>query len=96
MKTLRLRGFVRNDAVSVTEILCWCVCSLHWALGSPFLDSAPVCAKRGAFPGLPVLGLMAVQVDVTQELVHPQHQREGWHVAGTQCYLLDQEGLVAP
>ena len=70
------------------------MCSLQWALGSPFLDSAPICAESGAFPGLPVLGLTAVQLDVTQELVHPQQQCEEWHVAGTQCYLLDQEGMV--
>ena len=77
-----------------SQILCWCVCSLQWARGSPFLDSTPVCAKSGAFPGLPVLGLTAVQLDVTQELVHPQQQCEEWHVAGTQCYLLDQERMV--
>ena len=35
-----------------------------------------------------------VHLDATQELGHPQHQCDEWHVVGAQYYLLDQERMI--
>ena len=79
MKALRLRGFVGNDCFSHRDSLLVPV-PLTLGPGLPLSGQCPVCAGSAAFPGLPGLGLTAVQLDVTQELVHPQHQCEEWHV----------------
>ena len=93
MKTLRLRGFVRNDSVSVTASLLVHV-QLTVGPGLPLSGQCPYLCRERCFPWPSCSGLTAVQLDVTQELVHPQQQCEEWRVAGTQCYLLDQEGMV--